>query len=162
MSQQLSRIMGTVNPKKTKKPKRKKKPTPKFVKLPRWKPHSMSDMQWEALRAQHREFEDYTCEVNGWEVPDRERAPVKPLQRWTPSAAAMTYQTTVQSAVKIQRWWWMWRFRKWLPERRKYREWVRTNPFLRGMIEFEFPFRQDPLLLGKQLLDVNIDKLPFN
>ena len=68
----------------------------------------------------------------------------------------------VQSAVKIQRWWWMWRFRKWLPERRKYREWVRTNNFLPVMIEFEFPFRYDPLLLGKQLLGVNIDKLPFN
>ena len=163
MSQQLSRIMRTVQPTKTKKPKQKNKPTPKFVKLPPWKPHSMSDMQWEAMQAQYRQFEDYTCEVNGWEVPDRgERAPVKPLRRWTPSAAAIAYQTTVQSAVNIQRWWWMWRFRKWLPERRKYRKWVRTNNFLPVMIEFEFPFRQDPLLLGKQLLGVNIDKLPLN
>ena len=82
-------------------------------------------------------------------------------RRDTPSAGAKTYQTTVQSAVKIQRWWWMWRFRKWLPKRRKYREWVRTNNFLPVHIEFEFPFRQDPLLLGRQLLGVDIDKLPF-
>ena len=67
----------------------------------------------------------------------------------------------VQSAVKIQRWWWMWRFRKWLPKRRKYREWVRTNNFLPVMREFKFPFRQDPLLLGSHLPGVNIDKLAF-
>ena len=117
----------------------------------------MSEMQWDALQAQYQEFEDYTCEVNGWAVPDREG--VKPWQRWTPSATART--SMVHSAVKIQRWWWMWRFRKWLPERRTYRQWVRDNGFLAVMIEFKFPFRRDPLLLGKQLLGVNIDKLPF-
>ena len=145
---QLSRIMATVAPKQTKKPKRKKKPPPKFVdRLPPWKPHSMSEMQWDALQAQYQEFEDYTCEVNGRAVPDRE---------------GVTARTSmVHSAVKIQRWWWMWRFRKWLPERRTYRQWVRDNGFLAVMIEFKFPFRRDPLLLGKQLLGVNIQKLPF-
>ncbi len=143
---QLSRIMGSLAPKKTKKLKRKKKRTPKFVKLPRVKPHRMSDMQWEELLARHQEFEDYRQEL----ITEKHDARLA-------HRAHM-----VQSAVKIQRWWWMWRFRKWLPERRKYREWVRTNNFLPVMIEFEFPFRYDPLLLGKQLLGVNIDKLPFN
>ena len=142
---QLSRIMGSLAPKKTKKPKRKK-PKPKFVgQLPLWKPHSMSEMQWEALQTRHQEFEDYRHELY-----------TEKLDARLAHRAHM-----VQSAVKLQRWWWMWRFRKWLPERRKYREWVRTNNFLPVMLEFNFPFRRDPLLLGRQLPGVHIDKLPF-
>ena len=89
----LDRIMGTVKPKKTRKPEQKNKPPPKFVgQLPLWKPHSMSEMQWEALLAQHQQFEDYRCEVNGWPIPNRKRATVSPLDLWTPSAAAIEYR----------------------------------------------------------------------
>ena len=137
---QLSRIMSSIAPKKTKKPKRKKKPTPKFVKLPRIPPHNMSHMQWKALVAQRQQWDEYRRELC--------------TEKHDARLAHM-----VRSVVKIQRWWWMWRFRKWLPKRRKYREWVRTNNILPMLIEFEFPFRNDPLLLGNQLVDTNIDNL---
>ena len=146
MSSQLSRIMGALAPQKTKKPTRKKKPNPTFVgQLPRRKPHSMSEMQWQQLQAMHRQFEDRRRQIYA--------------EKQNASKAYRAHM--VRSAVKIQRWWWMWRFRKWLPKRRKYREWVRTNNFLPVMAEFKFPFRQDPLLLGRHLPGVHIDKLAF-
>jgi len=35
--------------------------------------------------------------------------------------------TEYDTARKIQQWWLMWRFIKWLPERRRYRKWLRDT-----------------------------------
>lgn len=101
-----ARIMSSLTPTTTKKPKRKKKPTPKYVgRLPPSKPYHMSDTQWEALQAMHLQFEDYRRELY--------------TEKHNAYKAHMAHM--VQSAVKIQRCWWMWRFRKGLPERRNHR-----------------------------------------
>ena len=65
-------------------------------------------------------------------------------------------KSDIEHVIHIQRWWWMWRFRKWLTKRRKFRERVRNNLLLEVMIEFNYPFRQDPLLLPEHML-INVD-----
>ena len=50
----------------------------------------------------------------------------------------------VAPAVHIQRWWRMWRFRKWLSVRRSYRRWVRDNHLWETLDNY--PFHKDPLL----------------
>lgn len=106
---QLSAIMSSIAPKKTKKPKRKEQPTPEYVRLPLWKPRDMSDMQWEALVAQRQRWDDYRRGViRQPPTPNRVSAPDS-LLLWSPSAASNLYQSKVKSATTIQKWWRWWR-----------------------------------------------------
>tara|TARA_B100001250_G_scaffold294083_1_gene255701 strand:+ start:133 stop:459 length:327 start_codon:yes stop_codon:yes gene_type:complete len=102
---QLSRIMGFMAPKQTKRKKLKKTNTPTWVpRPPPIKPHAMSDMQWEAVNEQYRRWNRFYRGVEGGVEEKTFEAPSH-LQRWTVSAAGRDYQRKVASACRIQRWW---------------------------------------------------------